>query len=116
MEPISAFLLTAAGYILKGAAQSKTAKAAKGDLLQGFWNWLKPLFLEKIPEIEEKPQSQEVETKTQEHLLELIRNETFYKELEQRVNALRQAGIKEKNIVRGDIEPVKRIRIGDKVY
>lgn len=116
MEPISTFLLTAAGYILKGAAQSKAAETVKEEILGRFWKWVKPYFIKEVPRIEEKPDDPETEIKTQEQLLELIKNETFFKELSQQVANLRQAGIKEKNIVKKDIERVKRIRIGDKEY
>ena len=114
MEPISAFLLTAAGYILKGAAQSKAAETAKEEILSKFWNWVKPYFIKEVPKIEEKPDSPEVEAQTQEQLLKLVQEQTFFKELSQQVEGLKRAGIKEKNIVRKDIERVKKIRIGDK--
>ena len=110
------FLLTAAGYILKGAAQSKAAETAKEEVLDAFWKWIKPHFIKEVPQIEEKPDSKETETNTQEQLLELIKDETFFKELVQQVANLKQAGIKEKNIVKKDIERVNMIRIGDKAY
>jgi hypothetical protein len=116
MEPISAFLLTAAGYILKGAANSKTAEGAKDEILGRFWKWIKPFFIKTVPEIEEKADHPETEAKTQEQLLTLIKDEAFFKELAKQVAALQQAGIKEKNIVRKDIENVKEIRIGDKGF
>lgn len=114
MEPISSILLSATGYILKSAAESKVVTNLKEKLLENFWKWIKPRVTKEVPEIEEKPDAPETETKTQERLLELVQDESFFKELEQKVNELRQAGIKEKNIVRKDIERVKKIRIGDK--
>lgn len=116
MEPISMILTTALGYILKAAAQSKVAETAKEEVLGKFWKWIKPHFIEEVPQIEEEPDSQETETQTQEHLLELVKDENFFKELALQVSNLKAAGIKEKNIVRKDIERVKRIRIGDKEY
>jgi len=116
MEPISMFLLSAAGYILKGAAQSKAAETAKEEILDKFWKWVKPYFIKEVPQIEESPDSPDTEIQTQEQLLELIKNETFMNELTQKVTSLQQAGIKEKNIVKKDIERVKKIRIGDKEY
>jgi hypothetical protein len=116
MEPISAFLLAALGYILKGAAQSKTAGTAKEELLGGFWQWIRPLFIKDVPHIEEKPAAPETETKAHTKLLELIQNENFFNELVKRVDALQKVGIKEKNILQGDIRRVKKIRIGDKTY
>ncbi len=49
-------------------------------------------------------------------LLELIKDESFFHELARQVAALQKAGVKEKNIVRGNIEGVKKVRIGDKEY
>lgn len=114
MEPISTLLMTAAGYILKSAAESKVAGAAKEEVLGRFWKWIKPRIIKEVPEIEEKPDAPETESKTQERLLELVQDESFFKELEQKVTELKQAGIKEKNIFRKDIERVKKIKIGDK--
>lgn len=116
MEPISVILTTAVGYILKAAAESKVAETVKEEVLGKFWKWIKPYFIEEVPQIEQKPDSPETEVKTQEHLLELVKDENFFKELALEVSKLKAAGIKEKNIVRKDIERVKRIRIGDKEY
>jgi|SRR5690606_33726776 len=116
MEPISMFLLSAAGYVLKAAANSKTAETAKEEILEKFWRWVKPYFIEAVPEIEESPDNPETEIKTQEQLLELIENKSFFNELLQEISTLRKAGINEKNIVKKDIERVKKIRIGDKEY
>jgi len=116
MEPISTFLTTALGYILKGAAQSKVAQTAKEELLGRFWNWVRPFFIRDIPEAEENPEAPETETKAQEKLLKLIQDEKFFNELVKRVNELQKAGIKEKNIIKKDIKRVKKIKIGDKEY
>lgn len=116
MEPISTFLTIALGYILKGAAESKTAEKAKDELLGGFWQWIRPLFLEDVPEVATKPDAPEVQAQAADKLTALIEDETFFQELVKRVTALQKAGIREKNIVRGDIVRVKKIRIGDKVY
>lgn len=116
MEPITTFLSIALGYILKGAAQSKTAEKAKDELLDGFWQWIRPLFLEDGPDMENQPGTEATEAKAGGRLLELVQDEPFFEELARRVAALQQAGIREKNIVRSDITRVKKIRIGDKVY
>ena len=116
MEPISTFLTTALGYILKGAAGSKTAQKAKEEVLSKFWQWIRPSFIKEIPEIETKAQQPETETKVAEKLLELSKDQTFFDELSKRVTELQQAGIKEKNIVTGSIKGMKQIRIGDTVY
>ena len=113
---ISLLLSKAAGYILKGAAQSKTAEKAKEEVLGRFWNWIKPKFMKEVPEIEDKPDAPETEAKTQERLLELAKDKDFFEELVRHVTALQQAGIKEKNIVKKNIEQVKKVRIGDKEY
>ena len=116
MEPVSTFTVMALGYILKSAAQSKTAETAKEELLGRFWGWIRPRLIKDIPEIEEKPEEPETETKTHEKLLELIEDEDFFNDLVKKVNELQKAGIKEKNIVRKDILRVKKIKIGDKEF
>ncbi len=118
MEPvsISVILSAAAGYILKAAGQSKTVATAGEELLGGFWQWIRPLFIKDIPKIEEKSDDPATQTKTQERLLALVEDEAFFQKLAQEVARLQQAGITEKNIVRKDIERVKKIRIGDKEY
>ena len=116
MEPISTFLMTALGYILKGAAQSKTAATAKEEILERFWQWIRPKFIKDMPQIEEKPDAPETETQSQAKLLELVQDETFFQELAKRISELQSAGVKEKNIVKKDIKRVKKIRIGDREY
>lgn len=116
MEPISSILLSATGYILKSAAESKVATNLKEKMLERFWKWIKPRVANEVPELEEKPEAPEAEAKTQERLLELVHDESFFQELEQKVSELKQAGITEKNIVRKDIERVKKVRIGDKEF
>lgn len=116
MEPVSTFLSLALGYILQGASQSKTAETAKDEMLGAFWQWVRPLFLKDVPEAEEQPDTEATESKMNETLLELIKDEKFFDELVKRVNALQKAGVKEKNIVHKDIKGVKKIRIGDKEY
>jgi hypothetical protein len=102
MEPVS-FLTMALGYILKGAAQSKTAAAAKEELLSRFWNWVKPYFIPKVPELEQQPQHADTEAKTRQHLEELIKdNKSFHEELKQQVAGLQAANISHsKNAVAG---------------
>lgn len=116
MEPISTILIAAAGYILRAVSKTKAAETAKEELVGGFWKWVRPLFIKDAPEIETNPDAPETEVKVQDRLLELVKDEAFYEELAKRVNALKQAGVKEKNIVKGNIERVKKIRIGDKEY
>ena len=96
MEPLSAFLTTALGYILKSAAQSGIAKTAKEELLGGFWRWLRPKFIKDLPE------TLATETKAHERLLELIQDEGFFNELVKRVAKLQEAGIKEKNTAKSN--------------
>ncbi len=116
MEPISTFLTLALGYILKGAATSKTSETAKESLLGAFWQWVKPVFLVEVPDVEDKTDSEETEEKVKNKLMEKIKDEEWFNELVKRVSELQKAGIKEKNIVRGNIINVKKIRIGDKEY
>lgn len=116
MEPITTFITTAAGYIIKAAAESKTAQDAKEALLGKFWNWVKPFVIKEVPQIETAPDSPATAAQTEERLLELIKNELFRNELELRLEILKQSGITMKNVVEKDIENVKRITIGDKIY
>lgn len=117
MEPISTIITTALGYILKGAASSKTAANAKDEILGGFWAWIRPLFIKDIPDIENPKNIADTEKKTMEKLVQLIeQDESFFKELIEKLEPLKKSEIKEKNIVSQDIKRVKRIRIGDKEY
>ena len=116
MEPISVFLTTALGYVLKAASQSNVVKTTKEELLGRFWQWIRPKFIKDAPEVEEAPEAPETEVKAQDKLMELVEDEDFFNELVKRVNELQKAGIKEKNIVRKDIKRVKKIKIGDKEY
>jgi len=109
---ISTILTSAGGYILKGAAESKTANEAKESLLSGFWHWIEPYLLEDIPDSD----SPEQEEKIQQKLVELSQDEAFFDELSKRVAALQAAGVQEKNIVSGNFKNLKNVRIGDKVY
>lgn len=118
MDPItiSGFLSLATGYILKGALESKALKDAKEDLLSGFWKWIRPLFIEDIPELETNPTDIDLEFKIQEKLIKLFESPDFFKTLAIKVEDLHKSGLKEKNIVQKDISRVKKIKIGDKVY
>ena len=116
MEPISAILAAAAGYILKAAGESKPVKTAGEELLSGYWQWIRPLLIKDVPTLEEKPDAPETEAGVQARLLELVKEEAFFHTLAERVAALQKVGIKEKNIVRKDITRVKKVRIGDKAY
>ncbi len=116
MEPLSIFLTTALGYILKSASETKTANTAKEELIGVFWQWIRPLFIKDIPEIETKTEDEETQKKAEEKLLELIKDEEFMSELLKKVEELQKAGVKEKNIFTGNIKRMKKIRIGDKEY
>ena len=116
MEPVSTILLTALGYILKGAAQSKTAETAKDEALGHFWSWIRPRFIKEVPEIEKKSDSPETEEKALKKLVELIQDKAFFEELLAHVAEFQKAGIKEKNILKKDLKRIKIIRIGDKEY
>lgn len=117
MPAIETLLASAVGYILKGATSSTTAETAKEDLLAGFWETVRPYFLEDITELEEKADAPETATKVSDKLLEIIeKDEAFFKILAEKVNALKKAEIKEKNVVKGSIRRVKKIVIGHKEY
>lgn len=117
MEPIHAILTKAAGYILKGAVSNKVTEKASEEVLGGFWAWIRPYLLEDIPEIENPKDIAATEQKVLDKLVDLIeKDENFFENLLEKLEVLKKAGIKEKNIVRKDIKRVKKIRIGDKVY
>ncbi len=116
MEPISTLLTIAAGYILKGAAQSKTAATAREQVLHTFWKWIRPRFIKEVPGIEETPDNPDTIAATEQHLLHLAEDEQFFRELQQQVATLREKGITSKNVVKGSISDVKNIRIGDRYY
>ena len=69
-----------------------------------------------MPEIETKHDKPETQAKVQKQLVELAKNEDFFKELSAHINELKQAGVKEKNIVKADLKNIKTIHIGDKTY
>jgi hypothetical protein len=54
-----------------------------------------------MPEIEEKSDGPEVQAKTQAVLLEMVKDASFFNELEKKVAELRKAGVKEKNNFKG---------------
>lgn len=116
MEPISVLLATAAGYILKAVAQSKTAENVKEEILERFWKWIKPFFIKVMPKIEEKVDDPETEAQIYKRLKELIKDESFLGQLAQHVKNLMQAGIKEKNIIKGDVKGIGKIKVGDKGF
>lgn len=97
-------------------SHSKTAENAKDDLLGVFWQWVRPLFLTDAFKVEAAPNTPKTAAQVDDKLLELVKDKAFFQELVKRVAALQQAGIKEKNFVRKDIQRVKVIRIGDKDY
>jgi len=116
MEPISMILSSALGFIFKAASETQLVKTAENDLLSKFWHWIKPHFAKEAPAIETSPNSPETLTETEKRLVELVKNEDFFKELTAQVNELKKAGIKEKNIVKADLKNIKTIIIGDKTY
>ena len=116
MEPISTLLTSALGYIFKAASETKTAKAAENEIMGKFWKWIKSKFVKDVPELETKPGDAATEAKTQKRLLELVKDESFMKELIGHIDELKKAGIKEKNIAEASLKNVKTIIIGDKTY
>ncbi|ACF13066.1 hypothetical protein Ctha_0596 [Chloroherpeton thalassium ATCC 35110] len=116
METPETFLTTALGYILKSASQSKALGKAKEELLGHFCQRIRKKFTKAVPELETAPEAPETQAKTETELLELIKDEAFFKELKEEVTKLKYAGIREKNVVRQNIDGVKKIRIGDKTY
>lgn len=114
---ISTLFSAATGYLLKGAAKSKVVKEASEELLGAFWDWIAPLFLEAVPELETAPEAPATTQKVQARLLELAEQDaTFFDTLAAKVAELQAAGIQEKNIVEKDLIRVKKIKIGDKTY
>ena len=106
METISNIITLAAGYVLKAITESEAAKDIQKSLLQKFWQWIRPIFKS------DRPTEEEIISA----ILERIKDEEFFKELQEKVAELQKAGIHEKNIYTGNIRRVKKIRIGDREY
>ena len=114
MEPVSVILSTAVGYALKAITESKAADTAKEEVLGKFWKWIKPCFLKELPQIETANADADTASIIQAVLAERVKDEPFLEKLVQELEVLKRAGIKEKNIVSGDIAHVKKVAIGDK--
>ena len=120
MEPVTtALIATALGYILKGITQSKTVETASEELLTGYWHWIRPLFLKDEPELEKQLQQKPDEVQTQQKALDkleaLSQDPAFAATLRNKVAELKKAGIKEKNVLVGNLEGVKgSAHVGDK--
>jgi hypothetical protein len=117
MEPItiSLILTSTLGYIFKAVSDTKVVKDAENNALEKFWNWIKPRF-KSAAEIETKPDLPETQLKAEEELLEMVKDKEFFEKLAEHIEILKKAQITEKNIVRGSIRNVKKIRIGDKEH
>ena len=116
MEPISTVLTSALGYIFKAVSQTKAAKTAENEMVGNFWKWIKPKVIKEVPELKTKPDEPATKTKTKKRLVELVKDEDFFEKLSKHIGELKNAGIKEKNIVDADLKDVKTIIIGDKTY
>jgi hypothetical protein len=118
MEPITTTAIaTALGYILKASAESKAVGTAKEELLEGFWNWIRPLFLEDDPQLEkqleEKPDDEAVQQQVLKKLTEAHEKSVeLQTQLSAELQKLKSAGITEKNIV-GSITDVDEAHVGD---
>jgi hypothetical protein len=115
MEPIT-ILSAATGYILRAIAHSKTADNAKEEVLGRFWKWIRPKFLHESPALEAQPEAPATAEQVQKQLAVLMKDESFYRELEQQVSFLQQAGVTGKNIVHGNLSEIDEVTIGDKTY
>ena len=114
MEPVNVILSTAANYVLKAITESKTAGTAREEVLGKFWKWIKPSFLKDLPQIETANADANTASKIQAVLAEQVKEGQFLEKLVQELEILKRAGIKEKNIVSGDIANVNKVTIGDK--
>ena len=77
-------------------------------------DWLLPQVKTQVPDVEINAKDREQELI--DALLALMESEQFANLLAEKIEAAQPEIIKEKNIVRKDIERVKKIRIGDKEY
>ena len=98
MEPVSVIVTTALGYILSAASQSKAAEDAKEEVLSGFWKWVKGRFIKankekQIQQIDQAPQSEDLQEKIKGSLYELMHDPEFTNELQQQLSELKSKGI-----------------------
>jgi len=114
MEPISIIVSTTVGYVLKAISESKTAETAKEEVLGEFWKKIKPSFLKELPHLKKADADSDTASKIGAVLTERVKDEQFLKKLVQELEVLKRAGIKEKNIVSGDLDNVKKVAIGDR--
>ena len=64
----------------------------------------------------EKPDAPETASMARARLLELIKDESFFQGLAKQVAIVQKAGVKEKNVVKGNIQWANKVLIGDKKY
>jgi hypothetical protein len=103
--------LAGAKFILKGMSETKAYGEIKEDTLGGFWKWTKRVVFHKKPELENSlaalPDKEKQETLSS-TLQEMIKEETFRKELEGWVTTLG-------NVFEGEIDKIGgNAHIGDK--
>jgi hypothetical protein len=110
---MSNLLLKSLGYVLESASKSKTMDSAKEEVFSAFWAWVRPLFIYDVPDIETNGEDPTTKQKTEDRLKVLLQNQEFKKEFLQKITDLESKVVTEKNIVRSEIDGVKKIRVGD---
>lgn len=103
------------GYVLDSASKSKTIDSAKEEVFSAFWAWVRPLFIEDVPDIETNGEDPDTKQKIEDRLKILFQNEDFKNEFLQRINELEIKVATEKNIAERGFDGVKKIRIGDTI-
>lgn len=103
------------GHVLDSASKSKTIDSAKEEVFSAFWAWVRPLFIYDVPDIETNGDDPTTKQKTEDRLKILLQNEDFKKEFLERITELESKVMTEKNIVKKELDGVKKIKIGDTV-
>lgn len=112
MEP-DLLLALAAGYAIKAFSETTIS-----GLLKEFGSWLKKKVFQKkdLPQkLSHHPEDEDLQIALIAELKNALVDQQFARELQEKVEQLQSAGIKEKNIVRGALKGIEgNVHIGDK--
>lgn len=110
-------LSTAAGYISAAFTENKKAKSLKDDFLGAFIDWIRPIFLKSDPklaeDLEAQPEVEKTQNRLEIRLEDLLKDDTFRKELEVWMNKPGGERLKEKNILVADKLSGANLNVGD---
>jgi hypothetical protein len=110
------FLKMSLGYILRCIIQRKKMEKKEDEMLNRFWHWLRPRFIEEIPETKHQYNQEDLEIKLEQRLEELIKDERFFKEMLNWLDKLMKTSIRGKELIHKDIWHAKVISVGEREY